>query len=548
MANIVKITMWVTPSTTNTAPLRPQRLQVSTPQADILVIADHPCLKTLLSVNVQHVAVYSVLEREWFIQPLDLPIALPTGSASTRRVLIRHTTLHDDDCGELAEELNSVTGGPLKRRSVSVPATPTKVRKFSSAASPHTPRAQATAAECINQTLPSLMAEVENDPAPTAEIVFPEQTVPPSVTPVATTSTLPAPVSETSSAASSLHRPIKAIPFPPRYACDMHAGMSFLVDDACTLADHNKDPEPYFKLAFPGSKYVRATFYEHRRFYCLAREDGTLPHAVSAGRTPDGMWTVLSKRYRASGGKGSTAPRRSVSAGAASPVSINDAQLGAISRGMSGSGRPSEPTQTSQNAHPEAPLTYVSHTVRLEWFEGVGTMFGSRWAPNTESIEALIAEQPWAHGRRKDCHQMTITEPSRFVGAYLAKTVRLDVLPVDWEKHYHTLASVQMREAARLARAADIVGMFMYEASEKCLGIRWFTFTPTYSVTTVPDGSVSWIAQKLLIGTGKPYPSDKDARPDSSLSLTLSAFSHYTIERYEVLLTNLEGGYIHISD
>lgn len=67
---------------------------------------------------------------------------------------------------------------------------------------------------------------------------------------------------------------------------------------------------------------------------------------------------------------------------------------------------------------------------------------------------------------------MTIIEPRRFMGAYLVKTVRPEVFPVDWKEHFHTRASVQFREAERLARAADVAGMFMYEANEKCLGIR----------------------------------------------------------------------------
>lgn len=54
---------------------------------------------------------------------------------------------------------------------------------------------------------------------------------------------------------------------------------------------------------------------------------------------------------------------------------------------------------------PKSP-TYISRTVRLEWFEGVGTMFSSHWSANTESIEVSIAEQPWCRGRRKDCHQV----------------------------------------------------------------------------------------------------------------------------------------------
>ncbi len=145
--------------------MRPQRLQVSTTQADILVIADHPCLKTLLPANIQHVAVYSVLEREWFIQPLELPIALPIGSTNMRRVLIRHIALLDDDCAELAEELNAVTGSSLKRRSVSVPATPTKICKLSSTASP----GRAFSTGFTGHPLPALMAdqpiEVDDGPA-----------------------------------------------------------------------------------------------------------------------------------------------------------------------------------------------------------------------------------------------------------------------------------------------------------------------------------------------------------------------------------------------
>ncbi|EIW56143.1 uncharacterized protein TRAVEDRAFT_66220 [Trametes versicolor FP-101664 SS1] len=552
MANIVKVTMWVTPSRTITAPLRPQRLQVSTPQADILVVTDQACLKTLLPTNTQHIAVYNALEREWFIQPLDLPIALPTGSVGSRRVLIRHAALLDDDCAELAEELTAVTtGGPLKRRSVSVPATPTKVRKFSSTASPH------------GHPLPALMStqviETDHAPALSTETASPQlipttstttlavtaamiSSAPAETTPVATTTTTTTAPAATavataaatpvlqcaSSSASGEQRPMKPIPFPPRYACDMHAGMSSLVDDTCTLADHNKDPQQYFNIAFPGCKYVRATFYEHRRYYCNARADGTLARAVSAGRTPDGLWTTLSRQYRTSGKGLRTGSARQTVVLDESPAQAADNAL--TSSGYGASGVSSHPGASAQNPPRKAPLTYISHNVRLEWFDGVGTMFGSRWSPSTENIEVSIAEQLWCKGRRKNCHQMTITEPARFMGAYLAKTVRPEVFPVDWEEHYHNLASVQFREAERLARAADIAGMFVYEASEKCPGMRY--------------RAVTWIAQKLLTGTGKSYPPEEGSCQDNALLLTLSAFSHYTINRYDVLFTALEGLYV----
>ncbi|KAH9848620.1 hypothetical protein C2E23DRAFT_888878 [Lenzites betulinus] len=192
------------------------------------------------------------------------------------------------------------------------------------------------------------------------------------------------------------------------------------------------------------------------------------------------------------------------------------------------------------------PEKYEYRLVKLEWYEGWGTQFGSRFTPETERLAVSVTLEPQHRGTSKDVYYMTIPEgPPRFRGSHVAKKLRIPGLPPDWRTRFHNEPSIHFHEAQRVARAGDIICMFVYEASLK--GVAYaFEFVPTYIVTSVRAGSDSepnsWIVQKQL--TGDPFPSARDSNANSLLSQTMATFGHYALVRHGVLFDNFKGTYM----
>ncbi|KAI0351938.1 hypothetical protein OH77DRAFT_1592402 [Trametes cingulata] len=472
LANLVRVCLWLKVEQHTTL----RRINVSTPHVGSLVISKHSTL-----VDALHpqgcVEVYSLLDREWALQDLDLPIRVPPANP---RVFLRLPGMQDSDCIGLADEIASATSASALKRvrgGDSVPSTPMKVRRIG---------------------LPDLLTPDDKIPAlATASTVVcatgdldkagnptPELQEGPKAT--GTREDIGTSLDGGSAGASS---------FPLTYVCDMHIGMEKLLH-----VNHNIQEE--FKAVFPGIPWVKSTYYANRTIFIQARTLNLVDAYVKRGRTPAGRWSALANEVKA--------------------------------------------MRTTRVTRPQPDAVMSMYVARLEWFESSGADFGTRWSPDTEAIEVFISTLPEYRGHMKEIYAASIPDPRRFAGGYVAKAVREDVRPVDWRERFVTNTSIHFREAQRVARGCYIAELFLYEISQSktdaVLATRWFRFAATYLVTaTVENQERAWIFQKHVAGLD--YPSPTDAEKTSKLAMTLSAFSHYSLERYRTLYTAFKAFY-----
>ncbi|KAF8509338.1 hypothetical protein JB92DRAFT_3119984 [Gautieria morchelliformis] len=90
---------------------------------------------------------------------------------------------------------------------------------------------------------------------------------------------------------STRNATIQKLPFT--YVCQHVTGMTIMLD-----VEHQVSET--FKGAFPGTEWVRSTFYKTRALYIQAREQGILDEFIDSGETPQGRWSELRKRLDAS--------------------------------------------------------------------------------------------------------------------------------------------------------------------------------------------------------------------------------------------------------
>lgn len=75
----------------------------------------------------------------------------------------------------------------------------------------------------------------------------------------------------------------------------MHVGFSQMERER--VQNKSLSREQRFSLAFPGHKYKRTTYDDNRKRWFVIPEPKRL-ELVAAGRTPQGLWTVVGKLAR----------------------------------------------------------------------------------------------------------------------------------------------------------------------------------------------------------------------------------------------------------
>ncbi|KAF8531955.1 hypothetical protein JB92DRAFT_2824696 [Gautieria morchelliformis] len=90
---------------------------------------------------------------------------------------------------------------------------------------------------------------------------------------------------------STRNATIQKLPFT--YFCQHVTSMTIMFD-----VEHQVSET--FKGAFPGTEWVRSTFYKTRALYIQAHEQGILDEFIDSGETPQGRWSELRKRLDAS--------------------------------------------------------------------------------------------------------------------------------------------------------------------------------------------------------------------------------------------------------
>ncbi|TFK91004.1 hypothetical protein K466DRAFT_483681 [Polyporus arcularius HHB13444] len=497
------------------APFEPcLKAKVASSHSGVLVLSEHMDLVDAVPADAKgRVKVYNAAEREWFTQALALPVPVPL----SRRVLVRNLDLDDDDCPDLDSEVLAAGGNGKRSRRDSVLSTPTKVRKFSHETTPTASRYMPIPeVECLDSAtsegtgqLAALAAPPSPSPLTVRDPVLgPGPSAPPGTSP-----------------AVKGGRNFSPIPFPPRFACDMDARMPLLVGVS-------EKHEEHFARAFPGSKFVSSTFQRHRNYYIAAKKYGILEPYVAAGQTPQGLWRTIWRRLTALTSLATGPQEQPIMV--RPPLPSEETQPSVSSNFSLTRGQESAPSDLrAPTPPPPSPSSFPSlsqsssspHIARIEWFDGFGTQFGSRWSADTEAVEVWVSNKPVRSGRLKDIFTMGILVPKRFSdSAYFAKAVRISNLPPYWHRDFSSAWDVQYREAYRLARAGDIAAMFLFEAIQE------------HQAFVHSASSLRHNYGQLTI------PSHLD--PSGLLARTLSAFSHYSLERHGLCFDNFEGVYV----
>lgn len=90
---------------------------------------------------------------------------------------------------------------------------------------------------------------------------------------------------------STVQRPIRSIPFPLTYVCDMVYGLRLIMD-----LRGDRAISQAFKEGFPGCQYGRSSLNSARNVIWRALEVGTddlVIRYINHGRTPDGLWKTF---------------------------------------------------------------------------------------------------------------------------------------------------------------------------------------------------------------------------------------------------------------
>lgn len=235
----------------------PMRCNLLTQQAGYFYPMHHEFLMNSMG-NPQHIVFLSTSPSvEWILQDVGIPI----GVKKNGRILIHNVSFGTEHCLHIDMEMqrlldqSSMPSQIPRSEHIVYAITPPAQASDSSTIAPSTSLAFASTAATLSAT--SLGAD-------SAPLSFPKEPT---------------------------QRPIRSIPFPLTYVCDMIFGLRFIMD-----LHGNSVLSHAFDDGFPGCQYGRSSLNGARNVVWHALEvggDELVTKYIGYGRTPNGLWKTF---------------------------------------------------------------------------------------------------------------------------------------------------------------------------------------------------------------------------------------------------------------